>query len=430
MIYNDSKYNIEWDVKTLNQLGKFTRGKSKHRPRNDKKLFVNGKYPLIQTGEIRAANLFVRNHTDMYNDFGLKQSKLWPKNTLCITIAANIAETALLGYPMCFPDSVVGFNAYPNESSEIFMHYVFTYIKKAIQNSASGSIQDNINVEFLTTLNFRVPKKEYQDKIVAILSSFDSKIELNNCINAELEAMAKTLYDYWFVQFDFPDAKGKPYKTSGGKMVWNEELKREVPVGWEVKSLNEIADLKAGGDKPKIYSEIQTDTNRIPIYSNGITNDGLYGFTNEARILKPSITISARGTIGYCVLRNKPFVPIIRLIVVAPNKSYEANFLYERIKSLKFENSGSVQQQLTVPQISGLKFVMPTSQILMKYDAMISSGMNKIESNKEENQQLSQLRDWLLPMLMNGQVTVKDMEEESLSMVAEPVVPYGKKKVN
>ena len=146
MIYNDSKYNQDWEIKTLNQLGDFRRGKSKHRPRNDKRLFNNGNYPLVQTGEITSANLFIRNHSAMYNEFGLKQSKLWDKNTLCITIAANIAETALLGYPMCFPDSIVGFNAYPEDSSEMFMHYVFTYIKKSIQNSASGSIQDNINV--------------------------------------------------------------------------------------------------------------------------------------------------------------------------------------------------------------------------------------------------------------------------------------------
>ena len=119
MIFNDTKYNHDWNLKTLNQLGEFNRGKSKHRPRNDKKLFVDGKYPFVQTGEIKAANLFIRSHTEMYSEFGLQQSKLWNQNTLCITIAANIAETALLGYPMCFPDSVVGFNAYPSESSAV-----------------------------------------------------------------------------------------------------------------------------------------------------------------------------------------------------------------------------------------------------------------------------------------------------------------------
>ncbi|MEI6545214.1 MAG: restriction endonuclease subunit S, partial [Methylococcales bacterium] len=251
MIFNDTKYNQDWNLKTLNQLGEFNRGKSKHRPRNDKKLFVDGKYPFVQTGEIKAANLFIRSHTEMYSEFGLQQSKLWNQNTLCITIAANIAETALLGYPMCFPDSVVGFNAYPSESSELFMHYVFTYIKKSIQKSASGSIQDNINIDYLTTLNFKTPDKSYQDKIVSVLLVLDSKIELNNRINTELEAMAKTLYDYWFVQFDFPDKDGKPYKTSGGKMVWNEDLKRAIPEGWTSGTLLDLGEIIGGSTPPR-----------------------------------------------------------------------------------------------------------------------------------------------------------------------------------
>ena len=186
MIINNSKYNKDWLTKTLNELGTFKRGKSKHRPRNDKALFENGEYPLIQTGEIKEANLFITSHINTYNDFGLKQSKLWPKNTLCITIAANIAETAILDYPMCFPDSVVGFNAFENESSELFMHYVFTYIKRTIQNAASGSIQDNINIDFLTNLNFKIPKKVSQDIIAKVLSDLDAKIELNNKINDNL----------------------------------------------------------------------------------------------------------------------------------------------------------------------------------------------------------------------------------------------------
>ena len=146
MIYNESKYNREWEIKKLSQLGTFARGKSKHRPRNDKRLFEGGGYPLVQTGELKDANLYITHHSQEYGEFGLKQSKMWDTETLCITIAANIAETALLSYPMCFPDSVVGFRANKGVSSEKFMYYVFDYIKHFIQNSASGSAQDNINI--------------------------------------------------------------------------------------------------------------------------------------------------------------------------------------------------------------------------------------------------------------------------------------------
>ena len=120
MIFNESKYNESWDTKPLNELGTFNRGKSKHRPRNDKRLFEDGKYPLIQTAEVKAATLHIDEATQFYGDFGLAQSKMWDAGTLCITIAANIAETGILNKPMCFPDSVVGFKAYPDVSSELF----------------------------------------------------------------------------------------------------------------------------------------------------------------------------------------------------------------------------------------------------------------------------------------------------------------------
>lgn len=148
---------------------------------------------------------------------------------------------------------------------------------------------------------------------------------------------------------------------------------------------------------------------KIPaiLHLTRLGNDGLYGYTNKAIIFKQSVTVSARGTIGYSVMRNRPFVPIIRLITITPNNSYEAKFLHESIKLLEFDNSGSVQRQLTVPQISSLKILMPDTEILKIYHSLTYPGMEKIEVNKEENQQLTELRDWLLPMLMNGQVKVR-----------------------
>lgn len=437
MIFNGSKFNSHWSTKTLKELGEFNRGKSKHRPRNDKKLFENGKYPLVQTGDVKEANLYIEKHSAEYSDFGLAQSKLWSKNTLCITIAANIAETSILSYDMCFPDSVVGFVANKKECTEVFMHYVFTYIKRSIQERIQGSIQDNINIEYLTSLKFKIPEKKEREAIENILFKLDSKIELNNKINTELEGMAKLLYDYWFVQFDFPDTNGKPYKASGGKMVYNEQLKRDIPEGWEVKELSAIAELKAGGDKPKILTSTKSEECKVPIYSNGVTNEGLYGFTNKAKIFKQSITVTGRGAnVGHSVLRNIPFLPIIRLLVITPKESFHAKFLHERIKELNFQNSGSAQPQITVPQISSLPILMPSAEILKKYDDITSSGVKTIVNNKEQNRQLSDLRDWLLPMLMNGQVTVGGglsasgftglQDEQDLNIAAEERGTYGK----
>jgi len=303
-----------------------------------------------------------------------------------------------------------------NENENI-VDYKFLYYYLGNMNMKkldTGSCQSQITINQLEDYSIRVPDKNTQIKISNTLSVLDSKIALNNRINAELEAIAKTVYDYWFVQFDFPfdfaqgkpKAEGKPYKSSGGKMVWSEELKREVPEGWEVKKIGEVATVKAGGDKPAVISSDKTNECSIPIYSNGISNDGLYGYTNKAIINSQSVTISARGTIGFCFLRNKPYVPIIRLISLTPNLKGSAKYFYEALTHFIFENSGSVQQQLTIPQVQNIKILYPNEDVLKMFDNITSPMIDRIEIIKEENRQLSSLRDWLLPMLMNGQVKV------------------------
>jgi len=301
-----------------------------------------------------------------------------------------------------------------NKTDDVDTDYIYyyltyeetlNYLQKRAENRICSFPQ--ITFDILKPMKIKIPALDEQKKITNILSTLDAKIELNNKINKELETMAKTLYNYWFVQFDFPDEKGKPYKSSGGKMVYNEALKREIPEGWEVVCLGDVTNIIAGGDKPKEFSKIKNSNFSIPIYSNGITNEGLYGFTNKPRIKEQSITVSARGTIGYCVLRNEPFVPIIRLISITPKSNYSIGYFYHSVKNLVFENSGSVQQQLTVPQVSALNILIPQGKVLQIFENFTVSTIKKIEGLKEQTQELTKLRDWLLPMLMNGQVSVK-----------------------
>ncbi|PKN89438.1 MAG: restriction endonuclease subunit S [Deltaproteobacteria bacterium HGW-Deltaproteobacteria-1] len=420
MIYNDSKYNADWEEKPLNRLGEFSRGKSKHRPRNDKKLFVDGKYPFIQTGEIKAANLFINSHSEMYNDFGLKQSRLWDNNTLCITIAANIAETALLGYPMCFPDSVVGFNAYPNESSELFMHYVFTYIKKSIQNSASGSIQDNINIDYLTALNFRIPKKKYQDKIVAVLYALDSKIEFNNRINAALEAMAKTLYDFWFVQFDFPDKNGMPYKSSGGKMVWHAELKREIPEGWEVKSLNELTEVSNEQVNPIAIPDKEYKHYSIPAFDacgSYKSEKGIDILSNKFKIRKTDVLVSKLNPWFSRVIYatdESDLISSTEFVVWREKNIGKKNYLFMIARDASFVTyctqsaaGTSNSHKRVTPKVMMKYRVVYNEQVAESFGIILGSTIKMYAKNQIETNNLSELRDWLLPMLMNGQVKVK-----------------------
>jgi type I restriction enzyme S subunit len=429
MIFNSSKYNADWGTQPLSALGKFQRGKSRHRPRNDPKLFSNGVYPLVQTGEVKAANLYIRSHDANYNELGLSQSALWPENTLCITIAANIAETALLGYPMCFPDSVVGFNAYPEESSELFMHYVFTYIRKAIQNSASGSIQDNINIEYLTGLRFKVPLKDYQDKIVTVLSVIDQKIELNNRINAELEAVAKTLYDYWFIQFDFPDANGKPYKTSGGKMVYNPTLKREIPEGWEDCLLGDHVTFKRGIS----YKSGDIQDEGVPFLNlNSFSLSGEFKqigtkyyngkFKPESKLDAGDLVIAITDVTRNADIIGKSFVipdifdekPLISCdVACVSSETFGVAYLEQLFNSdsyhkyIKHFASGTLVLHLDLQGVKWFKTHLPPKNLLDNYNKHCDSLFKQRDIVLKENVYLESLRDWLLPMLMNGQVAVK-----------------------
>ncbi len=166
-----------WEEKKLQEVAyDFSRGKSKHRPRNDKKLF-GGKYPFIQTGEIRNANVYVTSHSSTYNEIGLSQSKLWPKDTVCITIAANIAEVAILKYPSCFPDSVIGFVADRNKVDKLFVFYSLLKYQQELKKQGKGSAQDNINLGTFEKNYFPFPSLDEQQSIVATLDSLKSKVD-------------------------------------------------------------------------------------------------------------------------------------------------------------------------------------------------------------------------------------------------------------
>ncbi|GHT01941.1 hypothetical protein AGMMS49525_04220 [Bacteroidia bacterium] len=160
--------------------------------------------------------------------------------------------------------------------------------------------------------------------------------------------------------------------------------------------IGNISELKAGGDKPTVFSETKTKDCFVPIYSNGVVNEGLFGYTDKANYPKESITVSARGTIGYCELRNEPFDAIVRLIVVIPKQQYQTKYLFECIKRIEFDHSGSVQNQLTIPQISTLQIMLPSSDVLKRYNSIMYVLLEKKRILKTENSKLEEVKDLLL----------------------------------
>lgn len=403
MIFNSSKYNNSWSERRLSDLGTFRRGKSKHRPRNDPILFKNGKYPLIQTGEVKNSNLYIDRHNSVYNEFGLSQSSIWPKNTLCITIAANIAETSILKYPMCFPDSIVGFNANKNETSEIFMHYVFSYIRSSIQNSVSGSIQDNIDLEYLKELKFKIPKKKYQEKVISLLSSIDNKININLKINKILEDVCQSIFNYWFIQFDFPDYKNNPYRSSGGKMVFNNLLNKNIPENWSTASFGELNEVLKGD----IITENLTNDGDIKVVAGGLKHAYFHSEHNRP---KNTITISGSGNAGLVNFWREPIYASDCITVRGKSDSatlISLHYLKLIQEYLFYQNKGSVQGHVYPDDIKDLKFLKIPDELVDNFGEKTLEFNQKIEANIKTNEYLVSLRDWILPMLMTGQARIK-----------------------
>lgn len=205
-----------WHLVKLSDLGEVNRGKSKHRPR-DAAVLYGGKYPFIQTGDVKASNGRITSFNQTYSDEGLKQSRLWPAGTMCITIAANIAETGILQFPACFPDSVIGFIADKSKCDVYFVEYMFRLLKSKIKAQANGSVQDNINLQTLERILFPIPDLDVQKNISKTLGAFDDLIIKNSNINETLEQMAQALFKSWFVDFEPVKAKVAVMEAGGSQ---------------------------------------------------------------------------------------------------------------------------------------------------------------------------------------------------------------------
>ena len=296
-----------------------------------------------------------------------------------------------------------------------YIYYSLKFNLEHFKKISQGSQTKFLTMGILNKFELKKIKYDEQKKISRILSKIDKKIELNNKINSELEAMAKTIYDYWFLQFEFPNKEGKPYKLSGGKMVWNEELKREIPEGWEIKSIFDELSVKYGfpfaTDK---FTDVKTDipvvrirdilTNTISTYSNEnvdekyrlneqdllIGMDGNfhmnYWIDNTSYLNQRSVRLRTKDTSNVSIIQVK--------YNIAPY-----------IKAKEERAGGSTVGHLSDKDLKELKILVPKTKKLRE---ILDNTLMKIVKNRKENQELTSLRDFLLPLLMNGQVGFKE----------------------
>ncbi|MFQ1004424.1 restriction endonuclease subunit S [Gilliamella sp. CG22] len=278
--------------------------------------------------------------------------------------------------------------------------------------------------ELVYLLEVNIPSKDAQGKISYLLSKIDKKIELNNQINAELESMAKTLYDYWFVQFDFPNENGKPYKSSGGKMVYNSVLKREIPYGWNDSQIGKIENkIITGKTPPKGNSDYFSGD--VPFITIGDIRGNTFIVNTEETLSRegadfqkskylPEDTIcvtciATPGLVGLTTTLSQTNQQINSIIC---SKEYHKYFLYFALKSYFNANSkvkiGNTFANINKRDFSEIKIIYPSESLLINFHKKVSSIFEKIKSNTKESRKISELRDFLLPMLMNGQVTIKE----------------------
>lgn len=374
-----------WKVCNIEELGTIARGRSKHRPRNDEVLF-GGKYPFIQTADVKQTNLYIESYSSTYNDIGLKQSKLWPKGTLCITIAANIAETGILGIDACFPDSIVGFTPYPCTSDVRFVKYMIDMLKIYMQQISKGTTQDNLSLSKIAKIKFEVPNYEIQVKIADTLSMYDDLIANNNKRIKILEQMAENLYKEWFVRFRFPG-----YETA--------EFVDGVPKNWTYYKLKELLEIFYGKDHKNI-----SDGN-IPVFGSG----GIMRYGNKALYEGEAVLIPRKGTLNNIMYYNGELWTVDTMFYAVSQIHNSAKYIYYTLSNFDMEsyNSGAALPSMTTSILYNLKVLLPDKNALKKFDDIVGKIFDEKKCLEMQNQNLIKQRDYLLPRLMSGKLQVK-----------------------
>ncbi len=371
---------------------------------------VSNGFPLIATNCIKQSSIYPTFEKVRYVDeMTMKtwfRAHLKPNDILFVN-KGTPGRVCIVPDPVtfCAAQDMMAFRCDENQINYKYLFAVLRSkeIQKIIENNHVGLVIPHFRKQELLRLLIPIRPRTEQELIGNFYFVLSEKIELNNRINAELEAMAKTLYDYWFVQFDFPNAKGKPYKTSGGKMVWNEELKREIPEGWEVKPLSSTADFKNGKGFEK--NNFLEGGAYFVFGSNGII-----GKTNSCLFSTPVIAIGRVGAnCGEISYSLAPSWITDNAVTSQPFEKQSFWWLLYSLRSINFANitGGSAQPLITQGKLKSLHFSIPPQDLLFHFYESINPFFELQQNNSLQNQQLASLRDWLLPMLMNGQVKVK-----------------------
>ena len=400
---------------TLDRLGSVSRGRSRHRPR-DADILYGGPFPFVQTGDVKRAGLYLRDFEQTYSEAGLAQSKLWPVGTLCITIAANIAETSILDIEACFPDSVIGFIAEPEKADVRFVKYLFdAALKMRFRSFTQGAAQDNLSQAKLLSIKFPVPEVVVQTEIAGILSSYDDLIENNRQRIAFLEEAARLLYREWFVHFRFP----------GYEHARNID---GIPEGWESVPVKSVCSTYDDGDWLETKDQGGSDYRILQISnigSNSFVETGNWRYITEETFRRLNCHEVVPGDIlvsrmprpigrGWMVT-PMPFRMVTAVdvtIVRADQSRVEPYLLLHHINSdqnvgrCEANATGATRPRISRKNMGNLPITLPPMELQHQF-AEIAPENNRLRDNLfKQNESLAKARDLLLPRLMKGEITV------------------------
>ena len=373
--------------------------------------YENGTIPWINSGEL--ASPYIYDTTNFISQAGFENSstEIYPIDTVLVAMyGATAGKASLLKMEACTNQAICAI--LPNKDySSTFLKYSIDTLYDHLVGLSSGSARDNLSQAELKKLKLIMPPtKNEQNKLVSILASIDRKIELNQAINQNLEAMAKQLYDYWFVQFDFPNEEGKPYKSSGGEMVWNEKLKRKIPNEWDNCKLKDFINLFDSKRIPLSSKDREERKGNYPYY--GAT--GIMDYVNEYIFDGDYILLAEDGSTsdskGFPIVQyiwGKNWVNNHAHIILPKNEQY-LMFTYQMLRSIpaKQIETGSIQKKISQENLCEYNMVLPNSILIEKYESIISPLWEKRKLCIEEINALIKQRDELLPLLMNGQASV------------------------
>ena len=392
----------EWKEKTIGELS--IRVSSGLTPlKSNKEFWENPIIPWLKTDQLGEKYIFDTNTKISKEALEQTSLRIYPENTISIAMygeGKTRGNLSIIKAPITTNQACCNIEL---DSKLADVEYVYYYLKTqydALRKLSSG-VRKNLNSNDIKNYKIYIPESvRFQRSIVKILTSLDNKISVNNQINQELEAMAKTLYDYWFVQFDFPDQNGKPYKSSGGKMVYNPELKREIPEGWGVTKVGELQIATGKRD-----ANFGTENGKYDFWTTANSPIKADEFSSEGK----AILIAGNGNF-YVNFTEGKFEAYQRTYVIQSEDENMLIFMYmaclQSVEKLRKGSNGSIIKYITIGDVNNIASPY-NKNVVNEFVRIYSPLIDLISKNKRQNQELTQLRDWLLPMLMNGQVKVE-----------------------